>query len=134
MKRLRDGMRDFFSGRYGVDQLGRFLLIVATISVILSAYLGSSYLYMINVVLLTFALVRVMSRNYSARLEENDKYLDLRNRLFGIFHKESAKKVNDPSYRYYRCPRCSQKIRVPKGKGNISVRCPKCKAEFIRRS
>ena len=34
----------------------------------------------------------------------------------------------------FRCPKCHQMIRVPKGRGKIAIRCPKCKFEFIRRS
>mgnify|MGYP001122250664 CR=1 FL=1 len=33
-----------------------------------------------------------------------------------------------------KCPGCGQKIRVPRGRGKIAIRCPKCNREFIRRS
>lgn len=37
-------------------------------------------------------------------------------------------------YRIYKCPKCRQKLRVPRGRGKIAIRCRKCGNEFIRRS
>ena len=33
---------------------------------------------------------------------------------------------------YFRCPSCHQQVRVPKGKGHIEIRCPKCGTKFIK--
>jgi uncharacterized paraquat-inducible protein A len=37
-------------------------------------------------------------------------------------------------YKIFRCPHCKQKVRVPRGRGKISIHCPKCNTEFIRKS
>lgn len=134
MKNFRNRPADFFAGRYGVDELGRFMLIIVAVSVVISALTRSSGMYMFNVIILAVCAARMFSGNISSRMEENDVYLDIRNRVIGVFNKEAAGKVRDSDYRYFRCPNCSQTVRVPRGKGNISIRCPKCKAEFIRRS
>lgn len=37
-------------------------------------------------------------------------------------------------YKIYKCPKCGQKIRVPRHKGKIAIRCRKCGEEFIRKT
>ena len=37
-------------------------------------------------------------------------------------------------YRFFVCPHCSQKVRVPKGKRKIEITCPKCRTSFIRKT
>ena len=38
------------------------------------------------------------------------------------------------TYRYLICPQCSQRLRVPRGKGKIKVTCTKCRNQFIAKS
>ena len=37
-------------------------------------------------------------------------------------------------YHIYKCPNCKQKLRVPRGRGRIAIRCRKCGTEFIKKS
>jgi len=43
-------------------------------------------------------------------------------------------RIRDRSHRYYSCPRCRQPVRVPRGKGKISITCPKCSEKFIKKT
>ncbi|WP_262360849.1 hypothetical protein [Gorillibacterium timonense] len=38
------------------------------------------------------------------------------------------------THRYYRCPSCNQTLRVPKGKGKLSITCSRCQTSFVRKS
>ncbi len=44
---------------------------------------------------------------------------------------ELVKKAQEAKkYKHLTCPKCQQRIRVPRGKGNLRVRCPKCQERF----
>ncbi|MBO2527292.1 MAG: hypothetical protein CW335_03815, partial [Clostridiales bacterium] len=72
--------------------------------------------------LLGFSLFRTFSRNIYTRQKENRRFRQLWTRL------------RDRKNRYYRCPKCRQTVRVPKGRGKISIRCPKCGEKFIKKT
>ncbi len=36
-------------------------------------------------------------------------------------------------YRYYKCSNCRKTLRVPRGKGKISITCPKCKNVMVKK-
>ncbi len=40
----------------------------------------------------------------------------------------------DPNYRLFQCALCGQTLRVPRGKGKVNIRCPKCGNEFTERT
>ena len=40
----------------------------------------------------------------------------------------------DIRYKIYKCPKCRQKLRVPRGKGKIRISCRRCQYEFIRKT
>lgn len=40
----------------------------------------------------------------------------------------------DKEHRYFKCPNCGQYLRVPRGKGKITVNCRNCGASFEERS
>lgn len=74
---------------------------------------------------------RMFSKNIPKRYNENQKFLKIKSNFLSIFgFGTGADRYN----RVFKCPKCKQKIRIPKGKGKIAIRCPKCGVEFIRRS
>ncbi len=44
------------------------------------------------------------------------------------------KSSKDKDHKYYICPTCKQIVRVPKGKGRIDIRCPRCSTVFEKRT
>ena len=126
---MREKIARFMQGRYGVDELARFLT-------------GLSMVWIVY--------YRILSRDYGKRQQENSKFLTLRYRFTSkwnqwIHPKGYATKgsrweklkydlAQKKAYHIYKCPGCGQKIRIPRGKGKIAVTCPKCNTEFIKRS
>ncbi len=133
MNDFRSRLRQFFAGRYGTDQLGRFMMYATLVLIIISFFVRSGLLSVVIMVLLIIGIVRMLSRNYAKRAAENQKYLEIRNRIFGFF-RNGFRAAKDKDHAYFRCPQCGQRVRVPKGKGQIMIHCPKCRTSFSKRT
>ena len=119
-ERMRAALQRFMAGRSGVDQLNIALLILGMALSVIGSFSGLGIVYTLAYVPLLFGLYRMFSRNLAARQRENAWLLGLLRRL------------KDRTHRYFRCPKCRQMVRVPMGKGKISIRCPKCGENFVR--
>lgn len=124
--RLSMGLRNYMTGRYGTDRLNMVILCAGLFVSLLSVWTDSALLDLIFTVLsyglMIWAICRSLSRNTYARYHENRKFLQFWNRL------------KDRRNRYFDCPKCRQTVRVPRGKGKISITCPKCREKFIRKT
>lgn len=128
----------FMQGRYGIDQFSKFLLAVGLVIVLVSALLGNRpialILYLIGWAFVIYCYFRVFSRNVSKRYSENQAFLTKTYGIRNFFRKQKNIWRQRKVYHIYTCPSCKQKIRIPKGKGKIEVRCPKCGTTFIKKS
>lgn len=131
---MKERMQRFMAGRYGNDQLNQFIFIVAIISMVLEIITRQSLFYTSTLVLLILAYVRVFSRNINKRYEENMKFLQKKDAILNKFRKQKYYAAQRRNFHIYTCPQCKQKIRIPKGKGKISITCPKCRTSFIKKS
>lgn len=131
---MKERMQRFMAGRYGNDQLNQFIFIVAIISMVLEIITRQSLFYTLTLVLLILAYVRVFSRNINKRYEENMKFLQKKDAILNKFRKQKYYAAQCRNFHIYTCPQCKQKIRIPKGKGKISITCPKCRTSFIKKS
>lgn len=131
---MREKFYRFMQGRHGMDEFYRFLIYAAFACAIVNLLLKSRILQLATMLLLIYALFRPLSRNHSARYAENQKYLKATAKL--RYWLDQQKKLHEERkyHHIYTCPKCRQKIRIPKGKGKIMVRCPKCQHEFQKRS
>ena len=134
--RFREWLARFMSGRYGRDQLNGFLLMVSVILFFVSFFLrrgtgyGGTVLYYLAAILLLIIYYRMLSRNYAKRAAENTKFLQIKEGLFGNVSRKKQQ-MQDRDHAYFKCPRCKKMLRVPKGKGRISIHCPQCGTDFI---
>ncbi len=110
------------SGRAGADQLCWVLLIAGMVVSMIGSATGWAVLNLLSCALLLYTCFRMFSRNVVKRRQENAAFL-------GIF-----KRLKDRDHRYYSCPKCRQRVRVPKGKGKISIRCPQCSERFVKKT
>ena len=149
---IRYRFSQFMIGRYGMDSLGQFMSSSTLVLVILNLFLHSSLLYWLVMFLIIFLYYRMFSRNISKRYQENQKFLAMKAKVqpcigkytgavrrffsrltWNVTHFREIQEKNK-GFHIYKCPKCAQKIRIPRGKGNIMVRCPKCGFEFHKKS
>ena len=131
---MKEKLRRFMQGRYGMDELGNFIVWVTLIAFIMNLFLEIPLLYWIAVILLIFAYSRMLSRNYGRCSTQNRWFLDKTKGIREYFAKVVSHQAMRKQYHIYTCKKCKQKIRVPRGKGKIIVTCPKCKNEFAKKS
>ena len=124
----------FMQGRYGVDSLSRFLSVLLLAFIAVGLFVRIPFSGMITFAILVILYWRMFSRDIPKRYEENQKFLQIRDKLLGRFSSFSSNMSQLKDYHIYKCPRCNQKIRIPRGKGHIMVRCPSCGYEFHKKS
>ena len=129
---MRERLQRFMRGRYGTDDFGKFTLVLALIFCIASIFIDSALLNTFAFLLLFFSYFRMFSRKIYKRYEENQKFLQVKNKIVRSLHLNRLSQRKD--YRFFRCPICQQTVRVPRGKGKIKIHCPKCQNDFIKKS
>lgn len=134
MNSFKDKFSRFMYGRYGMDQLSRALSLVCLVILIITLFFRSSVLYLLAVIGIVYTYYRVFSRNISRRNQENQNYLKFHYKVVGKINKIKFRINDNKTHKIFKCPSCSQKIRVPRGKGRISIKCPKCRIEFIKKT
>lgn len=128
---MGDRFRQWIQGRYGTDQLNRFLSIVVLILLVISIFARNVILDLVIMLLLIWELYRTLSRDIGKRQDENQKFLDVTGRVTGFF-RGGMRQAKDRDHLYFKCPNCGQKVRVPRYKGHIEITCPKCRTKFVK--
>ena len=130
--------RKFFSGRYGNDHLGIILLLISTFFGIVAFFAGGVYsmiFVLLQLIFIALWAMRAFSRNFYARSRENRAVLYLwrpfRNRYIEL--SKAFGRMKDRKHKYFKCPRCKSRLRVPRGRGEITVTCPRCRYRFDKK-
>ena len=150
----------FQQQRRGIDELGRTMLITAlvlsVIGMIVSRTVGWLRIVtsLLSGVLLVLIVLRMFSKDYNKRYQENMKYLTYETAVKDWFRRTFRTKGTGKTYsaprakrggknptwaelkqfKYLICPQCAQRLRVPRGKGRIRVTCTNCGNVFETRS
>lgn len=130
---LMNFLRKLMYGRYGSDHLSFFLLFLYVVLIFISALPYMAWVSWLALAVLLWNLFRMFSRRIDRRRAENARFLA----LFGPFirwFKMRRTIHRDKEHRYFKCPNCGQYLRVPRGKGKITVNCRNCGASFEERS
>jgi len=131
---VREKIIRFMQGRYGADSFSKFILGLAFVCIILSMFVAGGFFSFLSTALIIYCYFRMFSKNIPKRYQENMLYLKYQNKVLSKFRKFKNEMMQRKTHHIYRCPSCKQKIRVPRGRGKIAIRCPKCSTEFIKKS
>ena len=132
-QRFRNWFSRFMMGRYGTDALNRALCIVSLVFILIGNF-GSRLFYWAALVLLGISYFRMLSYNREKRYGENIAYYRATQQVRTKMNQWKKRFSQRRYYHYYRCPRCRQQLRVPRGRGKIEITCPKCRERFIRKT
>ena len=132
--KIRAGFARFMAGRYGTDQLNFALLIVSLAGSIIGSLTGLGILTLLADVLLIVMLWRMLSKDRYRRAHENQVYLE---KTYGARRAatEWVNRVkNSKKYRYFVCPKCKKRLRVPRGVGKVTITCKDCGTKFDKKA
>ena len=127
-KNFTNKLNYYFRDIYGIDKLSKYLVIGGMI------FSLSRYTYFLGILLSIIGLYRAFSKNKSKRYQELAAFENL---IFKLRHKFYSKKSSveqRKNFKILTCPKCSQKLRIPRKQGKITVICKKCGHEFKSKS
>ena len=129
-EKIDDKTKQWMQGRYGSDELNRCLSIVSLVLLFLSLLFPLKILFFPAILLILWSCIRCYSKNIGRRRRERETYLKVIGSILSWFRLQKDRWRDRKTYRYFRCKGCRAPLRVPKRKGKIHVRCPKCHQEM----
>ncbi len=131
---MREKLQRFMTGRYGVDSFNKFLLGVSFVLILISTFIKYPFMNLLVLAVLGYAYFRMLSRNIQKRYAENAAFMKMTAGIRRFLNNKKTHVTQCKTHKFFKCPTCHQDIRVPRGKGQIQITCPKCRAEFERKT
>ena len=129
-QKIKMSFTRMMAGRYGADELGQAILWGGIALSLLELFTGSLILGMVSMALFIWAIFRMLSRNRAARSAENTKFLYQWGRVRRSVSQFFSRVKHAKEYKYFTCPQCKAKLRIPRKVGNVTVTCKKCQNRF----
>ena len=128
---LINKIRGFLYGRNGFDDLAKHTMIASIIVFLIYGFwpqgLVKFIFSVISYTLMGYSYFRILSKNIYKRVQENKKYL-------GAIKITKTRWQQRKTHKFFRCPKCKTWLRVPKGRGKITITCVKCSNKFEKRT
>lgn len=151
MGKFKEKIYRFMYGRYGVDELYKFsmvvffiiwiaeLIVVTAVPSGLAKAIATVSFSTATTLLLFWMIFRTMSRNHFKRRRENMIYLKasraVKRCLSGNVSRGSKSRNLDDQVHIFRdCTKCGSTLRLPRKPGKHSVKCPRCSHSFYVKS
>ena len=134
LDKIRASFARFMSGRYGADQLGMTMLWTALILSIVGSFSRLGLLTLMADALLIVMFVRMLSKDRYRRAHENQVYLEKTQNVRRAVTEWMNRVKNSKKYRYFTCPKCKSRLRVPRGVGSVTITCKSCGNKFDKKA
>ena len=134
---MRERLIRFMAGRNGADNLSRAVSLVVLVLLVVGMFVhgdAARVLWVLAIAGLIYVYFRMFSRNIQARYAENQKFLQKWGPVSRRLHNAVLRFQDRKTHRYFKCPNCHKRLRVPKGRGKITITCPHCRTQFVRKS
>ncbi len=134
LDKIRASLARFMSGRYGADQLSYAMVILALVMTVVGALSGLGLLTLMADALLIVMFVRMLSKDRYRRAHENQVYLEKTQNVRRAVTEWMNRVKNSKKYRYFTCPKCKSRLRVPRGVGSVTITCKSCGNKFDKKA
>ena len=120
-------IRNFMNGRYGSDNLSKFIFGIYIILVVINLFLRNNIIFYVELFLLFIIVLRFFSKKIYKRGKENKLYLNVKRFILNSFSL-IIKNIKDKNNVYKKCHKCKTvlKLPLPSKIGIKKVKCPEC--------
>ena len=133
-QRIKFALGRFMAGRHGADQLSLALLIAGVVLSMLFTLTGFTVFYLLGTVSYIWGIFRMLSRNEAKRANENLRWVGFWGELTTNVKQFFTRLKNMRKYRYFKCPECKSRLRLPRKVGEVTVTCGKCHHQFRQKA
>lgn len=131
LDKLKNGINRLMAGRHGADEFSMALLIAGLALSIISSITRMGILSILGIALYIYAMYRMFSRSHEKRYAENQKYLSF---FHGSVKQFFVRLKNSRKYKYFKCPQCHARLRLPRKVGEVTITCGKCHHAFKQKA
>jgi hypothetical protein len=123
-----DKITYYFKDSYGMDKFSKYLLIAGLILYFID------YTAIIGFAIMGYAVWRSLSKNKTKRYQELAAFEKHLSKVIQMFYKQKSSINQFKEYKVFTCPNCSQKLRIPRNRGKVTITCKKCSTSFKGKS
>ncbi len=134
MQKARVWLQKIMAGRRGADELSLSLLILGLVLTFASSLTGIGLLYLVGLASYGLSIFRMFSRKIEKRYAENIKFTAFWHKAVGAVKQFFNRVKNARSYKYFKCPQCHSRLRLPRKVGEVTVTCGKCHHAFKQKA
>lgn len=127
---MRNFITKFMQGRYGLDHLSKFVMILWFSMAVINIFFKNNIIYIISLIPAFIFFFRVLSRDTSKRRAENAKYQVIAGKVSAWVKFRWLILREIKTHRYVKCTGCHAVLRLPRKTGKHTTVCPRCKNRF----